>query len=128
MAETFTFDTSGAVARPLTEDGHADGWLYWSDLSPFEQGYVGAIFADFSEAFQREYGNSTLQLRFSDLAPETLDLIRRDCAAFGFEQPRRASEHGGMFWEARNNGSYHGFPPLTPYLDDDGKVRLRETN
>lgn len=70
---------------------------------------------------------------FSDLAPETLAAIRKDCAAandgkwLGY---RDTAGCGAMFWKERQQGFLNGdgpkFPPLTVSLGDDGKVYLRE--
>ncbi len=117
--ETFTLDTSGFVPHSYQ----------WSDLSPFEQGYVEAMFA--SEYRGARLGDAK---GFSDLAPETLAAILRDCEIFrsGYGLPesymanQKASKRGGEMWHSRQTGGFDILPPLTPYLDDTGKVRLRE--
>jgi hypothetical protein len=141
----FTFDTSGAVRE--TQDNPPRFYpnpCMWSDLSPFEQGYVAAMLGDLrlklaswvadelnGEAPWPNYANP----RFSDLAPETLALIRRDCAARLAQNEELPDwpdddmrEAGSGFWECRSEGDRvdDGFSPLTPYLGDDGKVYLRE--
>lgn len=67
---------------------------------------------------------------FSDLAPETLAAILRDCEAF-LKTPGQSNRDGDgrSFWALRQKGLYAhiGFPPLNPYLGDDGKVYLRKT-
>jgi hypothetical protein len=136
----FTLDTSGAV-----DDPHGWGLLYWSDLTPFAQGYVEALFASLATPpftghphLQREgvcYGETIVG--FSDLAPETLAAILKDCASFaniaeGLGAKAGAVE-GRRFWGGRqrrfpgvgNPAWTTAFPPLTPYLDDDGRVYLR---
>lgn len=59
----------------------------WRDLSVFEQGYVEAMFftnqGDLSDDIPED-------ATFSDLAPETLAGIRKDCAAFLASLPRDA--------------------------------------
>jgi len=161
-----TLDTSGRIAVPP-----ADKWelassdtYSWSDLSPFEQGYVEALFASARLRIAYDTG-STVRMerrdaRFSDLSPEALERVRRDCAEFqtsvawkgyvggalsnpGLIDPERCGE---MFWRERNgqSGGFVGafgfpqeyahrlheraelFPPLQPYLADDGKIHLRE--
>ena len=72
---------------------------------------------------------------FSDLAPETLALILKDCASHPNAQPHkfpndpeRQCRSGRNFWEDRQDGSWGStYPPLTPYLRDDGKVDLKES-
>jgi len=99
------------------------------------------------------YSNSR-HLAFRDLAPETLAMVRRDCERFAAKLPDDfqycgsfENPLGGAFWAERNGDSGHAgayarlnwldsvhmgeldaitdsFPPLTPYLGDDGKVYL----
>lgn len=107
----------------------------WSDLTPFEQGYAEALFAEvFTFATHHEPGRP---VGFSDLSPEALALIRRDCAAAVAEKAgwtplyRKTLAGGATFWADRNKypggwrtGSGTVWMPLTPYLADDGKVHL----
>jgi hypothetical protein len=144
QAEDFKFDTSGAV---IIEHWPADGSevefyrFEWSDLSPFEQGYVEALLASLrwwiAEGPRNRYGSPTeaRRARFSDLAPSTLARIREDCGRFTARfKTQTKAKHGAGFWRERNRGFYGvagnrgrpAFPPLTPFLSDDGKVRLRE--
>lgn len=141
MAE-FTLDTSGHVEHPHGSDDVSA--IYWTDLTPFEQGYVEALFASLRErwltiASERQQDAWNLHYpAFSDVAPETLAAIRKDCAALhyviigcvmGGDVAR-----GRVAWEWRqrpeghpkspNMALHHRFPPLTVYLGDDGKVRL----
>jgi hypothetical protein len=120
----FTLDTSGAVR--LRRDKIRLNTL-WSDLDPFTQGYVEALFASEIEddigakvSFARLYG-------FSDLAPEALAIILADCAEFSanpiYRDVELTAEHGRLFWRLRQAGC-PDFPPLTVSLGDDGKVRL----
>lgn len=145
---TFTLDTSGGVARPLTEDGYADGWLYWSDLSPFAQGYIEAalLSASLDTAHTRDCEYVTSEgpagctcpagrfgyrrpIRFDWLAPETLASMLADCA---FPDHRREWENGlrredgAAFWRNRQAGQWPSLSPVTLILADDGKVRRRE--
>lgn len=155
----FTLDTSGAVGPMLTiipwtrnYEAHVGNTQYvtWSDLSHFEQGYVEALFGDgptgscwrteLSRVAMARIRSSTPRDRiiaFSDLHPETLAAIRKDCAAFGARYKRSDTKaRGAEFWRHRQRGFYgvagnRGrpvFPPLTPFLDDEGRVRLREAS
>lgn len=97
-----------------------------SDLSPFAQGYVGEMFA--GVRFDPPSG----LLGFYDLSPEALALILRDCEAFEqceMAELRNAAE-GGWFWRTRQSGLSEelrdAFPPLTVFLNDDGKVCLKQ--
>ena len=82
----FILDVSGEVPRP---DDYK-GWgverpLRWTDLDPFEQGYVEALFFTEEEALAeqaREMGTVCDALGFSDLAPDALLSIKQDCAKF----------------------------------------------
>lgn len=136
MTET-TLDTSGAVDM----EGHrryGDRLLArqirWSDLSPFVQGYVEALWlsayhdGQFATAMKARRRDMKLP-GFSDLSPEALALILRDCEALTEDFPGVAAVRaaGSDFWMARNHPEgLPRFPPLTPYLSDDGKVCLRE--
>ena len=139
---TFTLDTSGAVTflHPAAPRGLLRHDVRWPDLSPFEQGTLWAMFASIPEYAPLSTPGCTWvyrERRFSDLAPEALDLIRRDCAAFSAVLSHPSREAGGLLWQERQAGKWHepqivgktrlpAFPPLTSYLSDDGKVRLRE--
>lgn len=136
----FQLDTSGSVRRPqanVDSAGRAN-WL-WSDLTPFTQGYVEALLRSlgWSDA-NGEPGGHKDYAAFSDLAPETLARIIEDCTeftgrAFTFAETAEAGSQCWAMQQARWPG-YSGqavlrgrFPPLTPYLGDDGKVYLRES-
>lgn len=117
----FQLDTSGAV------DGKR-----WSDLSPFTQGYIEALFAMLSVdlGFAGEWtahlalaGQAQREPAFSDLARETLARIIADCAAMRAKGLRDTQEVGRSAWEVRQMGATD-FPPQTVQLDDDGKVRF----
>lgn len=138
---TFQLDATGFVARQ--DGGHfsinnaALACVRWSDLDPFTQGYVEKVLW----AAGGQISPTRLYLGFSDLAPETLARIVEDCARFrsygeheGFKCCDDTGEHGRQFWEKRNWRPWpahaavyerDGFPPLTAYLGDDGKVYLR---
>lgn len=169
---TFTLDTSGAVCAPLSERGWAEwsGVLdvgeakRWSDLDPFPQGCIEALFASLPtlcetcqgngevvtdwgtylkppEGAEADAGTATCAAcdgqgrttyAFSDLAPEALALILKDCAAWRAEFSGDACERsagredmGREFWRIRQENKRRTFPPLTPYLREDGKVALR---
>lgn len=115
--------------------------LRFRDLSPFEQGYVEAMKNDrrmlsyFDDARMLDWHDWA----FSDLAPETLSVIRRDCAALVSPPYVFASgaEAGRFCWEWRQRGWRNTsggptlretFPPLTIYLGDDGLVCFKETS
>lgn len=178
MAE-FTLDTSGVVLPfhryDLQWNAEPVGYR-WPDLSPFAQGYVEALLRDAWDqgvVILDRWGDGeddTDQNRpgFSDLSPEALALILRDCEAmretpigadpFLRDAPRSdiplahwlaqrgtLREAGAAFWAYRNGdkdaflranvitivvlgkveAAAKAFPPLTPYLSDDGKVCLR---
>lgn len=150
----FTLDTGGEVT---TQDRpEAYGGVYcWSDLSPFAQGYVEALFASFERWPSTTFGDAkypalpnvsghgvTIGLGFSDLSPEALALIIRDC-----ERALRTSlwgnsvRDGRLFWSERTEELFSGFwggqqtllcetlfPPLRPFLNEDGKVCLEPSN
>lgn len=122
----FTLDTSGFVDGPPA--GVRTKRIYWSDLSPFEQGYVEAMLR--GQQFRRG-ANAPPWVGFSDLAPSTLEAIRKDCAAY---QRRHGSDTlpasaGAAFWRMRQRGDYVGglfvWPPLIIYVGCDGKVYAR---
>lgn len=144
---TFQLDTSGFVLPLKRYDPkwNAETVGYeWSDLNPFTQGYVEALFA--SEAMlelwrsarpameAEKYGSHMLWVPgFSDLAPETLARIMEDCAAFRAVYAVKVGEErlaGELLWRWRQAETLGGtdaarLPPLTPYLGDDGKVRFQ---
>lgn len=123
---TFTLDTSGAIfvtAHP--KEGERYGYR-WSDLpNDFVRGYVGAIFAEMHRADPDEPDiRLTLRwTRFSDLHPEALALILRDCEAWQEKYPK-SGFGGGLMWAYRQSGAAPSFPPLTISLEE-GKVMLR---
>lgn len=174
----FTLDTSGAVELfGWQPHWRQDRYVAWRHLSPFEQGYVEALFASLREACARlpevaakewpEFGippagprpypmaftdtsgrrwdivwyGSTAHgewrktecqmpgdLAFSDLAPETLATIRKDCATapgmFSLYRGGTKAE-GEHFFRDRQNKALPGMPPLAVSLGDNGKVYAR---
>jgi hypothetical protein len=132
-------DTSGRVEcaasfQPL-------GWAIWSDLDPFTQGYIEALFASEQAELWEGAGYKPArpddprvneQWGFPDLAPETLARIVEDCAKWRREWSPSGeltkAQQGDYLWRLRqaDKGSRAiGFPPLTAYLGDDGKVHLK---
>ena len=142
-AMTFQLDTSGYVAMGSEHGARFAGInMVWSDLSPFAQGYVEALFAAASDDLDRQYRESgetaddgNGPFGFSDLAPETLARIIADCEQYqaahkdalnGRDGPRRPDatpeNDGRMFWHWRNKPGAIGYSPLTVQLGEDGKV------
>lgn len=130
------FDTSGAVLVPhRTPEDAAGRWasdpVQWSDLSPFTQGYIEALFAEnypalHEAAWQRLIlPPAHVRVAFSDLAPETLARIIADCGLACREGDGRME--GIDYWNRRQAGEYLTTrPPLTVQLGDDGKVRFAD--
>lgn len=125
----FTLDTSGAVdlapPGPLLRPGCIQ--TLWPDLSPFEQGYVEAMFAIPRDGWKWQAGK-LVSPGFADLAPETLAAIRKDCALYIREYARSGAVASGTdLWRVRQEGRLGpAFRPLTVTLGDDGRVYLRE--
>lgn len=151
---TFQLDTSGVVYAVLRHDVHAHADMTWSDLTPFTQGYVEAMFTSLMEtpklaawlagmsakkqgqpisnapfvsdasiapAWRAGWrGDVAIEPRFSDLAPETLAAILKDCEANSSTDSTKRS--GALFWRNRQEGAVPDFPPLTLTLSDDGEV------
>ena len=127
----FTLDTSSVVER-----GEAYGGRFvWEDFDPFTQGYVEALFESawpdllqqliakgMSEAADHD---DSVQPEFSDLSPEALAMILRDCAALS-KYYAKSVGGGSKAWSDRHSGEWPGFPPLTPHLSDCGRVHLRK--
>jgi len=125
--DTFKLDTSGEVQNVPTGIAGICGDYRWSDLTPFQQGYVEVLFAnqDTEWANRPWLWGGMDRPGFSDLSPEALARIIADCevAASILGRDNR-SEDGAWFW---NGGKRQpGFPPLTPYLSEDGKIHLKE--
>jgi hypothetical protein len=131
--DTFTFDTSGEVVEGKASDRPRmtpiKAWR-WEGLDTFTQAYVAALFEAEREVFTDE-GREAMP-GFSDLAPETLATILRDCEAArrrtcAAPGPSAAVPCGRSFWSARQAGrGGAAFPPLSAYVGDDGRVYLLE--
>lgn len=137
---TFTLDASGVISIP-NDDPYGPTYVVytWSSLSPFAQGYVEALFGDLNGRRIRATSDGLNPYRFSDLSPEALAMILADCERRLRHCPSEGSdpgpsfartgevprECGRRFWKWRQQGNTKNFPPLTPYLADDGKVHLR---
>jgi hypothetical protein len=127
----FELDTSGYVSPVDLPNGTQALAVTWGHLDPFTQGYVEAMF---STPHPRSATGTPigeiLEAGFSDLAPEALAAILKDCAACREAWPADA-EGGRHVWQARQAGrlvrGLPALPPLTPTLGDDGKVYLRGT-
>jgi hypothetical protein len=142
---TLLFDTSGYVdwrgVQPFAHLNH----VAWSDLSPFEQGYVeamlsGAVLATTAQLVSRGRDADFKRFGFSDLDPSALAMIMEDCARFRsglgktwIDRP----DSGAEFWSRRQKRYWPGrfgyreimaFPALTVFLNDAGKVCLRPTS
>lgn len=123
---TSQLDTSGDVERGEAYGGQA----FWSDLSPFTQGYIEALFADHGDALTEAPEDAIPGIGatkgFSDLAPETLARIIADCGRWVRLWPlSEGLEQGRRFWALQQGGmGTHHFPSLTVQLGDDGKVRF----
>jgi hypothetical protein len=136
---TSQFDTSGVV-HIRQPDLHWRGYG-WTDFDRFTQGYVEALLSALCQqrwprVFEAGgFAEPGYGPGFSDLAPETLARIMEDCG----KRPAMGNQTsaGASFWRARQSGFKKWgwpsietlpdrFPPLTPYLGDDGKVYLRE--
>lgn len=114
-------DTSGAVMIEFAPG--CDEIKTWDRLDPFTQGYVEALFNGWIT--EPGWGDRPLEhFAFSDLASETLEVILKDCATFKDARPF----DGKLFWDQRQRGQWtvQGFPPVVPYLGDDGKIYLLE--
>lgn len=139
-----TLDTSGQVAV-----GRNPVWglltVGFSDLPPFAQGYVEALLQSLDAARMAAYRAAPwgskgrevpIPAAFSWLAPEALALILTDCGDYGrYFTGTKPHENGGHFWRNRqyghlrdvtNDGVTRHFPPLAPYLREDGKIDLKE--
>lgn len=126
----FTLDTSGHVLGPPNKHGDLEVSVFhrFAELDSVTQGYVRAAFA--GPATWTE-GRCLTVLHewagFSDLHPDTLAGMIRDCAHVQESSnppPYPNTEHGGaVFWDRRQRGvASPTYPPLTLSLDDAGKV------
>lgn len=119
----FILDTNGAV----TCDGPACicSARTWEQIDSFAQGYIEALFFTdtgpasisrdewLADGFEAPEGNFPGDCGFADLAPQALDSILRDCAAFqtaaaelltlAYERPDYDETQAGRdFWFTRN--------------------------
>lgn len=133
---TFQLDTSGRV-RAAPNAPHAANWYCWSDLTPFAQGYVEAMLRDLDARRMAHYQDRRRRglpeavpicPRYSWLAPATVERITVDCAKLAALYGFSTEKQGRLVWWLRNEQmvSRPGFPPLTPFLSDDGLIMLRE--
>lgn len=126
----FQLDTSGfvTVLHPRGADVVGEE-IRWPDFTPFAQGYTAALFATrITRGEQRWTGPLSEFAGFSDLAPETVERIREDCAALvGAHEHLNRQDVGAVFWHSRQKGNQPRFPPQTISIDDNGKVRLTDS-
>ncbi|MET3527264.1 hypothetical protein [Phenylobacterium koreense] len=120
------FDTSGYVWQP--PGAKSIYKVRWEDLSPFEQGYVQALLRGVDLVGQwLDTVDPYRAPGFSDLAPEALAMILRDCEARApayAASMRYPPSAGRSFWRVRQHGHVPTFPPLRVFLNDAGKVCL----
>jgi hypothetical protein len=122
-------DTSGSVSYRV--HGIVQTKI-WSDLDPFTQGYIEALFASkpLLELPQNGEDNQPAP-GYRHLARETLARIIEDCdRRVTHEDIRWASDEAGrnsgrVFWRLQQDNDLSCFPPLTITLGDDGKVRFQ---
>lgn len=132
-------DTSGMVELYEFVRGASTNWspgpIAWGGLDAFTQGYIEAMAADWSRVVSADPRTAARQppfhWGFSDVAPETLAAILKDCGAHEVAYPLQARDprrhnRGVNFWRNRQAGMWanSGWPPLKPYLGDDGRVYL----
>jgi hypothetical protein len=131
----FTLDTSGEVPAYYVKrrSGTVSAWR-WSDLDPFTQGYIEALFASLRDAWADKFAASHGGAKnphfkhpgFSDLAPETLARIMEVAElAAGLGAPNTV-DAGARHWAIEQSDGRPPFPRRTPYLGDDGLVRFKE--
>lgn len=124
----FSLDTSGSVLVPSEHYVDEDLPITWSDLSPFQQGYTAAMFAELVAPMPKPLA---LVPRFSDLHPSALERIIGDCERY--EDGARAAGlwsrnayHGALLWKVRQCGTFPRFPPQRVSLSDAGQVELED--
>lgn len=137
---TYQLDTTGIITLPPV-DGGSPAPIAWSNLSPFAQGYIEALFASIGGKLEivpfMGMRPEPFAVGFSDLAPETLARIIADCEAMVEAGGLPYHFAGTGFWSGRQAGNWTkaqpaekylkavpAFPPLTVQLGDDGKVRF----
>jgi len=126
----FQLDTSGAVLIPTGIDapGQTTHTVHaWRSLDAFTQGYVEALLRSMGLQYfgSGESDDTPRFVGFSDLAPETLATIIRDCAEYTAAPDDRTL--GSWFWHNRQQGIIGPRPPLTPTVGSDGLIYLKET-
>lgn len=127
---TFQLDTSGRVECPTSFQ--PIGWAIWSDLTPFAQGYVEAMFSDFGRVAMIRNYTATIA-GFRHLAPATVERIIADCVGaltlpylnLGNAYNDNAAG-GACYWSDRQAGLIKGRRPQAVFLSDDGLIMLRE--
>lgn len=126
---TFQLDTSGYVQchAPDQKPKETTGCWFWSDLSPFMQGYIEA----FKEWNDLAVGDKMpVDWGFKDIAPDALAAIISDCERYqsvglGDDNYTHGYRFGLTRFREQIGGGFHpDFPPLTVQLGDDGKVRF----
>lgn len=137
MTEQFQFDTSGYVQclAPDQKPNTTPGVFFWSDLSPGVQGCIAGMLGGqqgLPPRFQMGGKFAVVPYGFSDLHRDTLARIIADWERWDRLYPRACNgdkvKSGAQMWELRQVQHVHrpDFPPLTPYLNDEGKVCLRD--
>src|ERR1700749_688934 len=128
---TETFDTSGCVQclAPDQKPNESTGCRFWSDLTPFEQGYVKRLFEELSERIKAvlKPGLNSVRPAFSGLDPSALEMIREDCAKCLAAGYTNSEEAGRWCWRAQNNNTYPkpaGLNPVASSLNGPGLVCL----
>ena len=128
MAQGQQLDTSGVVRADI------DGMISpvgWEDLpNDFVRGFIRAMLLEFGHAWANDDGD--LFVSYSDLAPEALDMIIRDCEAMQSGLLIGSGQDGGReAWASRQSGwkdwgttPSHRFPPYRITLTEAGKVAL----
>lgn len=167
----FHLDTAGVVngaPHVIMPDGQKLLAVGWAALDAFTQGYIEALFftenepgTDRSERDDPEWAHRVEEGQqkdipgdygFSDLAPEALETILADCAAFqesygpmwadggasdeqaGHDFWLTRNRHGAGFWDRPDDfygehaetltDAAHAYGEVDAYVGDDGKVYL----
>lgn len=131
MAEQFQFDTSGEVrgvyGMPYAGCKAAD--VMWPDLSPGAQGCIAEMLQEVNRQLQAAT-ESDFRFGYSHLHPDTLARIIADWERFEREHILGKTLSGEAYWKMRQAGDLHSeftpCRPVTPYLNDEGKVCLKE--